>query len=149
MGELLREHWRRNSPLVSLLEVNSPRWAFQQLSDKIIGIFNLIIFMVFQLTLSPHAVFFDALHELVPFIQFKNHEKHPWRGFTFKSKTPPCGVFHVFKLVQNCAKHHIFSSIAIFYYIQEFGSRFMSIEKKSLWTVGIINECYVYCFSLR
>ena len=59
------------------------------------------------------------------------------------------GGFHVFKLVQNCAKHHIFSSIAIFYYIQEFGSRFMSIEKKSLWTVGIINECYVYCFSLR
>ena len=73
--------------------MNFPRWAFQRLSDKTIGIFNLIIFMVFQLTLSPHAVFFDALHELVPFIQFKNHEKHPWRSFTFKNKTPPWVFF--------------------------------------------------------
>ena len=31
----------------------------------------------------------------------------------------------------------------------EFGSKWMSIEGKSFWTVLAINECYVYCFSLR
>ena len=25
----------------------------------------------------------DALHNLVPFAQFKNREKHPWRSVTF------------------------------------------------------------------
>ena len=25
----------------------------------------------------------DALHNLVPFVQFKKREKHPWRSFTF------------------------------------------------------------------
>ena len=25
----------------------------------------------------------DALHDLVPFVQFKKHEKHPWRSVTF------------------------------------------------------------------
>ena len=32
---------------------------------------------------------------------------------------------------------------------QEFESRWMSVERKSIWTVHVINECYVYCFSLR
>ena len=30
-----------------------------------------------------------------------------------------------------------------------FEGRWMSIERKSIWTVCIINKCYVYCFSLR
>ena len=25
----------------------------------------------------------DALHDLVPFVQFKKREKHPWRNVTF------------------------------------------------------------------
>ena len=25
----------------------------------------------------------DAFHDLVPFIQFKKREKHPWRNVTF------------------------------------------------------------------
>ena len=25
----------------------------------------------------------------------------------------------------------------------------MSIERKAIWKVSVINECYVYCFSLR
>ena len=25
----------------------------------------------------------DALHDLVPFVQFKKHEKHAWRSGTF------------------------------------------------------------------
>ena len=29
----------------------------------------------------------DALHDLVPFVQFKKHEKHPWRSVTFRSKS--------------------------------------------------------------
>ena len=31
----------------------------------------------------------------------------------------------------------------------ESGSRWMSIEGKYIWTVPVINECHVYCFSLR
>ena len=39
----------------------------------------------------------DALRDLVPFVQFKKREKHPWKSVTFskeacnftKSKTPP------------------------------------------------------------
>ena len=34
----------------------------------------------------------DALRDLVPFVQFKKREKHPWRSVTFsnftKSNTP-------------------------------------------------------------
>ena len=32
----------------------------------------------------------DALRDLVPFLQFKKREKHPWRrvGFSTKSNTP-------------------------------------------------------------
>ena len=32
---------------------------------------------------------------------------------------------------------------------QKFGNRWMSIERKSIYTVRVINECNVYCFSLR
>ena len=31
---------------------------------------------------------------------------------------------------------------------QKFGSRWISIERKSIWTARV-NECYVYCFPLR
>ena len=32
---------------------------------------------------------------------------------------------------------------------QEFRSRWISIKTKSIWPFRVINECYVYCFSLR
>ena len=35
----------------------------------------------------------DALHKLVPFVQFKKREKNPWRSVTFKSNTPPWMFF--------------------------------------------------------
>ena len=45
-----------------------------------------------------------ALRDLVPFVQFEKHEKHPWRSITFskvagnftKSNTPPCVLFTLF-----------------------------------------------------
>ena len=48
----------------------------------------------------------DALRDLVPFVQFKKHKKHPWRSFTFragacnftKHNTPPWVFFTFFKL---------------------------------------------------
>ena len=54
----------------------------------------------------------DALCNLLPFVQFKKREKHPWRkvcNFTIGS-TPPWIFFHVFKIAQvipNRAKHQI------------------------------------------
>ena len=31
----------------------------------------------------PENIGGDALHDLVPFVQFKKREKHPWRNVTF------------------------------------------------------------------
>ena len=39
----------------------------------------------------------DVLRDLVPFLQFKKHEKHPW-VFLTKNNTPPWVVFTFFKL---------------------------------------------------
>ena len=55
----------------------------------------------------------DALHNLVPVVQFKKREKHPWRSVTFskvaslacnitKSNTPPWFFFTFFKLCKWC-----------------------------------------------
>ena len=42
----------------------------------------------------------DALRNLVPFVQFKKREKHPWRSVTFSVtfifSHSSMGVFHVF-----------------------------------------------------
>ena len=42
----------------------------------------------------------DGLHDLVPFVQFKKREKHPWRSVNFITKinTPPWVFFTFFKL---------------------------------------------------
>ena len=51
----------------------------------------------------------DVLRDLVPFVQFKKREKHPWRSVTFskvaglacnftKSNTPPWVFFTFLKL---------------------------------------------------
>ena len=55
----------------------------------------------------------DALRDLVPSVQFKKREKHPWRSVTFskvakktllkkfaKSNTPPWVFFTFFKLYE-------------------------------------------------
>ena len=34
-------------------------------------------------------------------------------------------------------------------HMQEFGSILMSIERKYIWTVRVVNEGYVYCCSLK
>ena len=43
-----------------------------------------------------------ALRDLVPCVQFKKREKHPWRSFIFSSKssTPPWMFFTFFKLYE-------------------------------------------------
>ena len=40
------------------------------------------------------------MRDLVPFVQFKKHEKHPWRSVTFSAKgnTPPWAFFTFLKL---------------------------------------------------
>ena len=59
----------------------------------------------------------DALRDLVPFVQFKKREKHPWTSVTFcRLKTATLlkvtlldGCFSLFKIVQmvpNCTKCH-------------------------------------------
>ena len=44
----------------------------------------------------------DAMRELVPSVQFKNQQKHPWRRVTFS------------KVAENCAKHLIYGNMAEF-----------------------------------
>ena len=36
------------------------------------------------LMVSAQNYIFDALRDLVPFVQYKKHEKHPWRSFRLK-----------------------------------------------------------------
>ena len=51
---------------------------------------------------------FGALCDLVPFVQFKKHEKHPWRSVNFsdaynftKINTPPWVFFTFLKLYKR------------------------------------------------
>ena len=46
---------------------------------------------------------------------------------------------------------HIYIYIYIYKYSlnQEVASRWMSLKRESTWTVGTINKCYIYCFSLK
>ena len=52
----------------------------------------------------------DALRDLVPILQIKEREKHPWRSVIFsKIANSSMGVFHVFRIVQmapNRARYH-------------------------------------------
>ena len=58
----------------------------------------------------------DALLDLVRYVQFKKREKYPWRKDTFSKneglrKGGFMGVFHVFQIVRmvpNCAKRHMY-----------------------------------------
>ena len=43
----------------------------------------LILSLYYFLLYTFPAYISDALHDLVPFVQFKKHEKHPWRNDTF------------------------------------------------------------------
>ena len=48
----------------------------------------------------------DALHDLVPFVQFKKREKYPWRSVTF-SKVAGFRFFKIVQIIPNRATHHI------------------------------------------
>ena len=43
----------------------------------------------------------DAMRDLVPFVQFKKREKHPWISVTFSK----IAGFSIFKLLQDTRKH--------------------------------------------
>ena len=38
-------------------------------------------------TQKPRPDGSDVLHDLLPFVQFKKHEKHPWKSVTFSKVT--------------------------------------------------------------
>ena len=45
----------------------------------------------------------DALHDLVPFAQFKKREKHPWKSVNTLSKSNfPPRVFYMFFKLYKC-----------------------------------------------
>ena len=53
---------------------------------------------------------YDALHDLVPFVQFKKRKKHPWRSVTFRTLLQ--GRFSrviIVQMVSNRAVFHIVS----------------------------------------
>ena len=60
----------------------------------------------------------DVFRNLVPFVQFKKRENHPWRNVNFSTKinTPPWVFFTFFKLYkcyQNRATHQISEQVFI------------------------------------
>ena len=64
--------------------------------------------MAYKTIVKAISVNSDALRELVPLVQFKKREKHPWRSVTFSKVTLLHGRFSRFLIVQmvpNRAKH--------------------------------------------
>ena len=64
----------------------------------------------------------DTVRDMVPFVQFKKHEKHPWRSVNFcKINTPPWVFFTFFKLYKwyqiaqriTNVTHNIFQALTI------------------------------------
>ena len=43
--------------------------------------------MNYELTFGDDSHICGALHDLVPFVQFKKREKHPWRSVNFQPTT--------------------------------------------------------------
>ena len=59
----------------------------------------------------------DVLLDLVPFVQFKKREKHPWRSITFtKSNASPWVLFTFFKLYKwyQIAQHITYLTLQAF-----------------------------------
>ena len=60
--------------------------------------------MAYKTIVKAISVNSDALHELVPLVQFKKREKHPWRSVTFSKVTLLHGCFSRFLNCTNCTK---------------------------------------------
>ena len=50
---------------------------------------------------------YDALRNLISFVQFRENEKHPWRSVTFNTPPRVFFTFWIVKIVANRAKRHI------------------------------------------
>ena len=46
-------------------------------------VFSLLYILVFTLFHFSEKIMCNALRDLVPFVQYKKREKHPWRSVTF------------------------------------------------------------------
>ena len=68
------------------------------------------------LGLNPFTSFWGicgALRDLVPFVQFKKREKHPWRSVNFTNGTKSCNASHFRQRLWS----RYFSKHAIFHYL--------------------------------
>ena len=62
-------------------------------------------FQQFQTRQENQNFICDVLHDLVPFVQFKKHEKHQWRNFTVSKVLLKVKLLHgCFSCFLNCAK---------------------------------------------
>ena len=72
--------------------------------DFVSSLYQEIRYPIFQLFLYLLLIHKWCLRDLVPFVQFKKREKHPWRSVTFsnftESNTPPWVFF--FSRFLNC-----------------------------------------------
>ena len=48
-----------------------------------------------------HQHYCDALHDLVPFVQSKKREKHPWRSVTLTESNTPAWAFFTWCHLHN------------------------------------------------
>ena len=91
---------------------------------------------------------------MVPFVQFKKHEKHPWRSATFRGFSLQIyqhfsmGVFHIFKIVQmqpNWTTHH--SYLALFMDTMNAREKTVKTCKKFVLRINAWDVYYVSIFS--
>ena len=64
-----------NTATTDLL-INAPNYL-------ILGFIGNIFVYWLDIQVKLQFLICDALRDLVPFVQFKKHEKHPWRGVNF------------------------------------------------------------------
>ena len=104
----------------------------------------------------------EVLRDLVPFVQFKKREKHPWKSATFTNSKTPTYVFSTFFTFLSCANgakwrkvSHIFlephlkSCFFREYLLETFvvvvthsvnvSKNFVAIDKHNLYSVHFVN----------
>ena len=105
--------------LCDLIDTSHTRFVkcfIASFSDKVNKFFKLCHFTITNEFQKSNTVC-DALRNLVPFVQFKKCEKHPWRSVNFnqvtKSNTPPWMFFTFFKLYKwyQIAQNITYSSL--------------------------------------
>ena len=75
-SKLTIETLEQRCEICSKLTVKTPK----RLNILVFSLLNILVFTLFHFS---EKIMCNALRDLVPFVQYKKREKHPWRSVTF------------------------------------------------------------------